>query len=94
MLTGFPPFNYSSNRLELFDKIKYGSVKYPHYLSASVKSLLDGLFQKDPAKRFGFEEVKNHQWFSQMNWEAIQAKRIIPPFKPQLHNMEDLSNID
>lgn len=81
MLTGFPPFNCSS-RLELFDKIKYGSVKYPNSLSPTVKNLLDGLFQKDDSKRFGFEEIKNHAWFSNMNWEAILSKRIIPPFKP------------
>jgi len=38
----------------LFEKIKYGTVTYPKYLSNTIKSLLDGLFIKDPEKRFDF----------------------------------------
>ena len=53
MLTGFPPF-YCSNRQELFEKIKYGPVKYPSNLSPIVRDLLDGLLTKDPFKRYGY----------------------------------------
>ena len=87
MLTGLPPF-YCPNRSELFDKIKFGNVKYPNNLSPTVRSLLEGLFIKDPERRFGFgifiisDEVKNHLFFSNMNWEALYQKKIIPPFKP------------
>lgn len=88
MLTGFPPF-YCSNRSELFDKIKYGHVKYPNNLSPLVKDLLDGLFIKDPVKRFGFKEIKNHMWFSKMDWEAILKKKITAPFRPEIEHFED-----
>jgi hypothetical protein len=47
MTTGMPPF-CCSNRKELFDKIKGSSPKYPSYLSADLKRLLDGLFKKIP----------------------------------------------
>ena len=53
MLTGFPPF-YSQDRKELFERIKYGSVRYPANMSNTVKNLLDGIFIKDPAMRFDF----------------------------------------
>lgn len=53
MSSGIPPF-FNSNRTELFEKIKYGTVTYPKYLSNTIKSLLDGLFIKDPEKRFDF----------------------------------------
>ena len=56
MLTGFPPF-YSQDRKELFERIKYGSVRYPISMSSTVKDLLDGIFIKDPQKRFGFGNI-------------------------------------
>jgi serum/glucocorticoid-regulated kinase 2 len=47
MTTGMPPF-YCSNRKELFEKIKNWTPKYPSYLSADLKNLLDQLFRKQP----------------------------------------------
>ena len=52
MLTGLPPF-YTTNRIELFELIKYGTMTYPPYLSPAARNLLEGLFHKNPDKRFG-----------------------------------------
>jgi serine/threonine protein kinase len=43
MLTGVPPF-YSQNRQELFEKIKYGSLKMPSNISADLTDLMKQLF--------------------------------------------------
>ena len=32
MLTGLPPF-YSNNRTEMFERIKFGSLRFPTYVS-------------------------------------------------------------
>jgi hypothetical protein len=100
MIAGIPPF-YCSNRQELFEKIKYGSVNYPKYVSPTLRSLLEGLFIKDPEKRFNYcktliisEQVRCHPWFQNMNWEALLSKQIIPPFLPSLENNEDANNFD
>jgi serum/glucocorticoid-regulated kinase 2 len=43
MVTGVPPY-YSSNRQELFERIKIYPPKYPNNLSKPLRSLLEGLF--------------------------------------------------
>jgi hypothetical protein len=40
------------------------------------------------------DEVKNHLFFSNMNWDALLQKKIIPPFKPILESNEDASHFD
>jgi len=98
MLTGLPPF-YTPNREELFQKIKYYALKYPPYLSPNARSLLDGLFQKEPSKRLGSgsggaEEIKAHPWFNGVDWNVIMKKEIKAPFIPVIKNDVDVSNFD
>jgi len=98
MLTGLPPF-YTPNREELFEKIKYYTLKYPPYLSPDVRSLLDGLFKKEPDKRLGggqndAEEIKAHAWFKEVDWDAIINKEVPAPFVPLVKADNDVSNFD
>jgi serine/threonine protein kinase len=98
MLTGLPPF-YTPNREELFERIKFGTLKYPPHLTADAKSLLDGLFKKDPSKRLGGGEegaraLKAHPWFSRVDWDAVLRKEVKPPFIPVLKSEIDVSNFD
>lgn len=43
MITGLPPF-YTTNREELFERIKFGALKYPSNITPALKNLLEGLF--------------------------------------------------
>jgi len=96
MLTGLPPF-YTPNREDLFQKIKYYTLKYPPYLSYNAKSLLEGLFKKEPEKRLGggvndAEDIKKHPWFEGVNWDAYLRKEIKAPYLPIIKNELDVSN--
>lgn len=98
MLTGLPPF-YTPNREELFEKIRYYTLKYPPYLSPNVKSLLEGLFKKEPDKRLGGGvdgalEIKRHDWFEGWDWDALVRKEYPAPFVPIIKNDTDVSNFD
>jgi serum/glucocorticoid-regulated kinase 2 len=97
MLTGLPPF-YTTNREELFERIKFGSLKYPTTISSAAKSLLEGLFQKNPDKRLGTvggaKEIKEHLWFALVNWGALLNKEVTPPFVPVIKSDVDISSID
>jgi len=98
MLTGLPPF-YTPNREELFERIKFSTLKYPSHLSPSAKSLLEGLFKKDPEKRLGgslddAKPIKTHPWFSGIDWDAIFMKEIKAPFVPVVKGESDVSNFD
>ena len=47
LLNGIPPF-YTSNRNELFEKIKFGTIKMPSNISPELTDLLEQLFKKNP----------------------------------------------
>lgn len=98
LLTGLPPY-YTSDREELFDRIKLSSVKYPSNFSPSVKELLNGLFQKDPEMRLGggpdgAKSIRNQPWFSGVDWDAYLRKEIKAPFVPVIRDDLDVSNFD
>lgn len=96
ILTGVPPY-YTSSKEDLFEKIKFEQPRFPSSFSPSVKDLLNRLFEKDPSKRLGVngaKEVKSHTWFAGMNWDALLAKEIRPPFVPILSGELDVSNFD
>ncbi|EAR84905.2 Serine/Threonine kinase domain protein (macronuclear) [Tetrahymena thermophila SB210] len=94
MVTGLPPF-YDPNREKLFGNILTQPVKFDPRIQGNLKDLLSGLLQKDPNKRLGSKygalEIINHPWFSDLNWESLRLRKIIPPFKPKVDNEIDVS---
>lgn len=55
--------------------------------------------QVNPEKRLGcgpggIQEIKNHSWFSRINWEALAAKQLPAPILPRLSSLLDTSNFD
>ena len=97
MLVGIPPF-YTQNRQELFEKIKFVSPKYPNYLSSTAKNLIESLLRKDPNKRIGSQrgpqEIKDHPWFANINWETMAQQKYEPFFKPKITVDMGLHNFD
>ena len=77
MLIGIPPF-YSKSNLDLFYAIRNKSVKFPSYISKKAKNLIIKLLRKNPNERLGSkndsEEIKNHIWFSSINWDQLYYK--------------------
>lgn len=98
MLTGQPPFTHR-NRQKLQEKIVRDRIKLPSYLSSEAHSLLKGLLQKDPFKRFGSgvnksDEIKQHRWFNCINWNKLEARAIQPKFRPEVNGIECIANFD
>ncbi len=98
MMTGIPPF-YSQDREELFEKIKFDTIKFPSMFSPNLKDLLTKLFHKDPKLRLGSgpkgaEEIKSHPWFENVNWDAIYHQEVKAPFIPVIKDEVDVSNFD
>ena len=92
MLTGVTPY-YDRNRNVLFYNIEQGKLDIPNYVSDNAKSLLIGLLQRDPKKRLGgsirdAEEIKEHKFFEDIDWQKIYQKQYIPPKAIKInHNM-------
>ena len=98
MLTGLPPF-YSEDRNKLFKVIKSGALKYPLYLSKEAVDFIQSLFVKNPDKRLGsgpsgLQDFKLNPFLKDINWDAILAKKIKPPFQPNISSDFDTKYID
>ncbi|XP_023678854.2 serine/threonine-protein kinase N2 isoform X2 [Paramormyrops kingsleyae] len=98
MLVGESPFP-GDNEEEVFDSIVNDEVQYPRFLSPESVSIIQKLLRKVPEKRLGAgerdaEEVKAHKLFQAVDWEALLAKRVNPPFLPSIGGPTDISNFD
>lgn len=98
MLTGLPPF-YSQNINIMYQKILNGELRFPSYVSPEARSLLEGLLTREVEKRLGSgpeggKAVKTHPFFKDLDWNALEAKEIEPPFKPKVRSSTDISQID
>eukprot|EP00824_Muranothrix_gubernata_P024788 TRINITY_DN749_c0_g1_i2.p1 TRINITY_DN749_c0_g1~~TRINITY_DN749_c0_g1_i2.p1 ORF type:complete len:377 (+),score=48.73 TRINITY_DN749_c0_g1_i2:149-1279(+) len=89
MVTGFPPFYEPDNRHLLMKKILEGDIVIPGYLSNDLRDLLTRLLCKNPEERATIEEIKNHKWFSSVDWNLMAEKKVQPPFKPVLKQTID-----
>ncbi|XP_007542982.1 serine/threonine-protein kinase N2 [Poecilia formosa] len=98
MLVGESPFP-GDDEEEVFDSIVNEEVRYPHFLSPQSKSLMQQLLQKNPDRRLGSgkddaAEIKRHKFFQEMDWDALLAKQLKPPFLPTIAAPLDVSNFD
>ena len=99
MLCGLPPF-YVENLDKMYELIKTSSVKFPKRitLSEDAKDIIKKLLEKDPKKRLGshkgIEEIKNHPFFSSIDFDMIVQKKIKAPFIPELSSETDVQYFD
>uniref|UniRef100_A0A8C2BL43 protein kinase C n=1 Tax=Cyprinus carpio TaxID=7962 RepID=A0A8C2BL43_CYPCA len=98
MLVGESPFP-GDDEEEVFDSIVNDEVRYPKFLSTEAISIMRRLLRRNPERRLGAgerdaEEVKRHPFFRNMDWTALLAKKIRPPFLPTIKGREDVSNFD
>ncbi len=99
MLCGIPPF-YCENTEKMYDLITHAELRFPKriQLSDNSKDLLRKLLIKKQNNRLGaqngFAEIKTHPFFNGFSFEDLLAKKIPPPFKPQLSGTLDVGNFD
>jgi hypothetical protein len=63
------------------------NLTFPEHLSANSISLLSLLLTKDQESRLGVgprdaEEIKEHAFFKDINWDKLFNREIRPPFVP------------
>ncbi|KAL8144503.1 hypothetical protein V2J09_017535 [Rumex salicifolius] len=86
LLHGKTPFKGNGNRDTLFNVVSQ-SLKFPDgsSISFAAKDLIRGLLAKDPQKRLGFKkgatEIKQHPFFTDVNWALIRGTH--PPEIPK-----------
>jgi serine/threonine protein kinase len=87
-LVGFPPY-YTENIKELYNSIKSAKLQVPRYISKEGKDLLNQLLNKRPEKRIALQSVKSHDFFKEINWDALLRREIKPPVHLKNEDDED-----
>lgn len=94
MLCGHPPF-YSQNQNKMLQDRVSKRVQMYDFFSAEAWNLLNGLLEREPAKRIGdVKKIKRHPFFKKIDWDQLMLKKLKPPFKPTVSSPEDTRNID
>uniref|UniRef100_A0A8D0BCK9 protein kinase C n=1 Tax=Salvator merianae TaxID=96440 RepID=A0A8D0BCK9_SALMN len=98
MLVGESPFP-GDDEEEVFDSIVNDEVRYPRFLSSEAIGIMRRLLRRNPERRLGSserdaEDVKKQPFFRSIDWEALLARKIKPPFVPVIKGREDISNFD
>eukprot|EP00298_Acanthocystis_sp_HF-20_P014006 c20597_g1_i1.p1 GENE.c20597_g1_i1~~c20597_g1_i1.p1 ORF type:complete len:830 (+),score=258.33 c20597_g1_i1:58-2547(+) len=98
MMAGYPPF-YDDDPLKIYKKILKGEIKWPYHFSEDAKDLITKLLEADVNKRLGSSKkgahaIKEHPWFSTINWDEISGTSLSAPIKPKVKNEGDTSNFE
>ncbi|KRX00024.1 Protein kinase-like domain [Pseudocohnilembus persalinus] len=96
MLSGAPPF-YSKDRSRMFRNRIENPIEMKSWFSSEARSIIGGLLKKDPEQRLGSkgaQEVKNHPFFKEIDWDKLNKKQYEPPFKPRVTDEKDLRHFD
>jgi len=81
-LNSMPPF-ISTDEAKLYENIRSSPLIIDHNLmSHECSDLLQKLLHKNPYGRLGatmgFNEIKYHPWFKNVDWDEVYLKRIVP----------------
>ncbi|CDW89354.1 protein kinase domain containing protein [Stylonychia lemnae] len=89
LLTGLPP-HYNQNRMRMYQDIVHKKVEMPGFLSKNARSLLYRMLEKDPSLRITIQQIKDHEFCRDVNWDLIFNKKLITPIKINIYQ----SNFD
>lgn len=95
MVTGLPPY-YHENTSEMYKRILNDPLVFPDSLKPSssgrdphrdLRDLLTKLLDRDPNARLGAkgaEMIKAHDFFREIDWRKLLARKYEAPFKPNV----------
>ena len=97
MLFGKPLFNFSNANIEIDDYKK--PIKLLNCFSEEAKDLISKLVDIDPKKRIGsgpngFDDLKNHTYFKNINWDDLEKKKDKGPIELKVNDPTDLKYFD
>ncbi|NWZ88154.1 ST32A kinase, partial [Poecile atricapillus] len=73
----------SSSSSEIAHVLKTAAVMYPAAWSLGMVELIRKLLEPNPEKRFSqLKDIQSFPYLSDVNWDAVLQKRIIPEFIP------------
>ncbi|WFC99928.1 non-specific serine/threonine protein kinase [Malassezia yamatoensis] len=98
MCCGWSPF-YAEDTQQMYRNICFGKIKFPRgAIGDDGKQFVKGLLNRNPKHRLGArndaQDLKEHPFFRDIEWEALLSKQIAPMFKPLVESDESVANFD
>jgi serine/threonine protein kinase len=81
LVFGESPF-FDTNRERMMRRIVSEPPNFPRSAEPTAVDLIERLLAKEPRKRCGMKELRDHRFFEGMSWDDVVAKRIVPQFVP------------
>ena len=95
MFLGYHPFKTKNTKID--PNIYLRKVYIPENIGKVAKDLIEKLFVVEPKKRLGYNsanEIKNHPFFKDIDFNKVLNKEYNPPFIPKLESDTDLRYFD
>jgi serine/threonine protein kinase len=102
MVTGYSPFAgpETPEQSVIVRNILRGKCNYPSTIkNPQCTSIIKALLVKEQSRRLGClkggsRDIKNHKWFTGLDWDVLRAKTEPAPFQPPIKDSLDTSNFD
>lgn len=98
MCCGWSPF-YAEDTQQMYRNICFGKIKFPRgAIGDDGKQFVKGLLNRNPKHRLGAsrdaQDLMEHPFFKDIDFEALANKQVTPPFKPLVESDESVANFD
>lgn len=98
MCCGWSPF-YAEDTQQMYRNICFGKIRFPRgAISDDGKQFVKGLLNRNPKHRLGTQndanDLKNHAFFKEIDFDLLMRKQIPPLFKPLVESDESVANFD
>ncbi|KAH0482635.1 MAG: hypothetical protein KVP17_004036 [Porospora cf. gigantea B] len=93
MLVGDPPFS-GGDPAQMYREILSTKLRFPSFVDSGARSLIKRLLVPDPRRRLGTdilgsEQVMQHRCFDVVDWVALEAQTLPPPYVPPIDARND-----
>ena len=95
LICGKLPFKLIDRKID--ESVYEKQIEYPEKISMEARNTIGKLLVIEPEKRLRYnssEEVKNSEFFKNMNFDKVYNKEYRPPFHPSLNGDLDLKYFD
>lgn len=84
------PSTGKQNQKRTAEKIINKKLLLPNCGDQNLGNLIYGLLEKDPKKRFGFDDVKNNEFMKALDFNMVLKKEISPLYLPEVDDEIDI----
>jgi len=97
-MVGSAPFR-AENDMAMYGKVLKGInyVQFPAKCDGASEEIIKAILKAEPSERLpmragGVNNLKQHRWYQDFDWEGLVSRALTPPYLPAVRNHTDLRN--